>query len=55
MFNYKIKIKKIGTNDWEYATIKAKNFDHLLLLVEDYLRKTCLYSEWVFVGKDENL
>lgn len=55
MVNYKIKLKKIGCCDWEFATLKAKNVDHLFLLVEDFLRKNCMYSEWVFLGKDEEL
>lgn len=55
MVNYRIKIKKIGCSDWEIATMKARDVDHLFLLVEDFLRKNCMYSEWVFLGKDDAL
>lgn len=48
---YNLKAFKYGSEDnFDYVKIKAKDFDHLCLIAEDFCRKSGQYKSWIFLG-----
>ena len=53
--NYKVKVYKYGCGYYDMIIFKARNFDHLCLVAEDFCRKSSLYKEWSFIGEDNEI